>query len=59
MKAEIRNLYPESTSVLEPKDDCMICLIALRTGMEKEGAPGHYKRNKGTNEVSIEESLCQ
>lgn len=37
MKAELKNLYPESTAVLEPKDDCMICLMALRTGMEKEG----------------------
>lgn len=36
-KAEIKKLYPESTAVLEEKDDCMICLMALRTGTEKEG----------------------
>lgn len=59
MKAEIRNLCPDSTAVLEPNDDCMICLMALRTGMEKEGVPGHYKRNKGINEVSTEEHLFQ
>lgn len=37
MKVEIKNLCPESTAVLEPKDDSMFCLMALRTGTEKEG----------------------
>lgn len=28
-------MYTESTAALEQKDDCMICIMAVRTGMEK------------------------
>lgn len=37
-KAEIKKLYPESTAVLEQKDDCMICLMALRLQATRKGA---------------------